>query len=64
MANIIEKIFRIDKRILNKYKKEARNVVKLADKMAALSDDELRGKTEEFRQKLKEGKTLNDINKL
>jgi preprotein translocase subunit SecA len=61
MANIIEKLFRIDKRILNKYKREAKNVVKLADKMAAMSDDELRGKTEEFKQKLKEGKTLNDI---
>lgn len=61
MGNFIEKLFRVDERILKKYKKEAKNVTKLADKMAALSDDQLRAKTDEFRKRLKEGETLKDI---
>jgi preprotein translocase subunit SecA len=61
MANIIEKIFRVDQRVLNKYRKEAHRVTALADKMAALSDDELKAKTAEFKARLKKGETLEDI---
>ena len=31
------------------------------DEMMALSDDELRGKTDEFKERLGEGETLDDI---
>jgi len=61
MANIIEKIFRIDQRILKKYKKEAKKVLALADAMKALPDDQLRAKTAEFRERLKNGESLSDI---
>ena len=61
MSNVIEKIFRIDQRILKKYRKEAKNVLALAKDMEALSDDQLRAKTIEFKERLKNGETLKDI---
>ena len=61
MANFIEKLFRIDARILKKYDKEADKVLALEDQMKALSDDELKAKTPYFQQQLKDGKTLEDI---
>ena len=49
-------------------KKEVKKVEKIADKVdaledwaAAFSDDELRGKTEEFKGRLKDGETLDDL---
>ena len=50
-----------DKHALRKYGKIADQVLALEDKMKALSDDDLRGKTEYFRDLLAHGKTLNDI---
>ena len=50
-----------DKRMLKKYTKEAEKVVALESKMAAMSDEELRAKTEEFKGLLAKGKTLDDI---
>ena len=61
MSNIISKIFRVDQRILNKYKKQAKKVMALADEMAALNDDQLKHKTIEFRERLAKGETLEDI---
>ncbi len=61
MSNVISKLFRVDQRILNKYKKQAKKVMALESKMAALSDDELKHKTVEFRERLKNGETLEDI---
>ena len=61
MGNVIEKIFRVDQRILKKYVKEAKKVMALADTMKALTDDQLRDKTKEFKDRLKKGQTLNDI---
>lgn len=61
MANIINKIFRVDKRILNKYRKQAKKVLELEPKMRALTDDELKAKTPEFKERLSKGETLNDI---
>jgi len=61
MANIVNKIFRVDQRILGKYKKQAKKVMALADEMAALSDDALKAKTQEFKQRLHDGQTLEDI---
>ena len=49
-------------------KKEVKKVEKIADKVDALeswaaefTDDELRGKTDEFRQRIKDGETLDDL---
>lgn len=50
-----------DKRALKKYEKEANKVMALEQTMAALSDEELRGKTQYFKDLLANGKTLDDI---
>ncbi len=61
MSNIIEKIFRIDQRILKKYSKQADKVIALEGEMSKLTDEELRAKTPYFKKLLSEGKTLEDI---
>ena len=50
-----------DKRLLKKYDCEADKVMALEETMKALSDDELRAKTEYFKGLLANGKTLDDI---
>ena len=50
-----------DKRLLKKYDREADKVMALEETMKALSDDELRAKTEYFKGLLASGKTLDDI---
>ncbi len=61
MSNFIEKLFRVDERILKKYKKEAKLVDGFAEAMSKLSDEQLKAKTNEFRERLKKGETLKDI---
>ncbi|MCQ2792774.1 MAG: preprotein translocase subunit SecA, partial [Bacilli bacterium] len=61
MANFIEKIFRFDQRAVKHYEKQAEKVLSFENAMKALSDEQLRAKTEEFKKQLKEGKTLEDI---
>jgi preprotein translocase subunit SecA len=61
MANFIEKIFRFDQRILKKYYRESEKVLAYEQEMAAKSDDELRAKTDEFRQRLSNGETTQAI---
>ncbi|MDY4849235.1 MAG: preprotein translocase subunit SecA [Bacilli bacterium] len=50
-----------DRRAIKKYSREADKVIAYEDKMRALSDDELRGKTLYFRERLAKGETLDDI---
>ncbi len=50
-----------DRRAIKKYSKEADKVLAYEKTMAALSDDELRAKTDYFRGLLANGKTLDDI---
>ena len=50
-----------DNRALRKYERIANQVLKLEDTMKALSDEELKAKTPYFRELLKNGKTLSDI---
>ena len=50
-----------DKRALKKFDKEADKVMALEETMKALSDDELRAKTDYFKAQLADGKTLDDI---
>lgn len=46
---------------LQKYKKTAHKVDSLAEKMKNLTDEELRMKTDEFKERLEKGETLNSI---
>ena len=48
-------------RIVKKYFRVAEQVTELEDSVVNLSDDELRAKTEEFKQRLQEDETLDDI---
>ena len=50
-----------DRRAIKKYSREADKVLAYEKKMAALSDDELRAKTDYFKDLLANGKTLDDI---
>ena len=46
---------------MKKYEAKANEIVALENTMAALSDEELKAKTVEFRERLKKGETLDDI---
>lgn len=48
-------------RVVKKYFRVAEQVTALEDSVVNLSDDELRAKTEEFKQRLKDDETLDDI---
>jgi len=61
MGTIIDKIFRVDKRILKKYARQAKKVDALAEEMKGLSDEQLRAKTPYFKERLKNGEKLDDI---
>ena len=61
MANIIKKLYNADKRELKKFEKYAEKVEALSDEYGKLSDDELKAKTPEFRERLQQGETLDDI---
>jgi len=56
-----ERLFNNDKRILQDVEKAVRPVDALKDEMAALSDEQLKAKTAEFRERLANGETLDDI---
>jgi len=60
-SNFIEKLFRLEEREIGRYSREADQVLVLEEKISALTDDELRAKTVEFREALKNGKTIADI---
>lgn len=57
----LEKLLRIDARMLKKIWKQAHKVLAYEKEIARLSDDELKAKTPYFRGLLAEGKTLEDI---
>ena len=61
MANFIEKLFRVDARVLKKYSREADKVIAYEKEMRALTDDELRAKTPYFKELLQNGATLEQI---
>ena len=58
MPNIIEKLFRVDARVLKKYEREADKVIAYEAQMRALTDEELKAKTNYFRDLLSKGATL------
>ena len=61
MANILKKIYDNDRRELKKFEKLATKVESLGDEYEKVSDEQLQAKTPEFRKRLKNGETLDDI---
>ena len=61
MLGILNKVFDPNKRALNRYEKMANSIMALESKMIGLSDEELRAKTEEFKERLAKGETLDDL---
>lgn len=61
MIKSVSKIFDESRRELKKMKVIAQKIDALDSQMTALSDDELKAKTQEFRNRLSNGETLNDL---
>lgn len=61
MANFLRKIVDSDKRELKKFDAIASRVEALADEYSAKTDDELKAMTPKFKERLKNGETLDDI---
>ena len=62
MPVVIDKVLRAGEgRILRRLKRIAGQVNSIEEEFAALSDAELRGMTEQFRKRLAEGETLDDL---
>ena len=61
MANILRTIIENDKGELRKLEKMANKVIAYSDQMAALSDEELKAKTDELKQRYQNGESLDDL---
>ncbi len=57
----LDKLFRFDQRALKKIEKQSLKVLAYEEEMANKTDDELRAKTVEFKERLNAGATLEDI---
>ncbi|MDO4198752.1 MAG: preprotein translocase subunit SecA [Erysipelotrichaceae bacterium] len=57
----LDKLFNSDKKILDNVEKAVRPVEALAEKMATLTDEQLKEKTAEFKQRIADGATLDDV---
>ena len=58
---LFKKLFDHEYKQLESFKKQADKIIALDEEMGKLSDEELKGKTEEFKNRLKNGETLEDI---
>lgn len=61
MANFLKTLIENDKKEIKRLDQMATKIEALADQMSALSDAELRGKTDEFRQRYQNGETLDEL---
>ena len=61
MANILNKIFDFNKKEVKKLEKIADKVEAFAGQMEALSDDALKAKTEEFKERYAKGRNGRSI---
>jgi preprotein translocase subunit SecA len=61
MANILTSLFNFDKKRVKELETIARKVDAYKEQMAALDDDDLKEKTNEFKERLNKGETLNDL---
>ena len=58
---LIDRLFNTDKKILNEVEKLVKPTESYSKQMEALSDEELKAKTAEFKNRLQNGETLDDI---
>ena len=58
---LLDKIFRFDQKALKKIEKQSLKVLAYEEEMAAKTDEELKAKTFEFKERLAKGETLEDI---
>ena len=61
MANLLKTIIENDKGELRRLEKMADKVLKYEDEMAAMTDEQLQAKTEEFKQRYQNGETLDEL---
>ena len=61
MVNILKKLYNNDKRELKKFEKIASKVEDHAEEYGQLSDEELQAKTPEFRDRIKNGESLDSL---
>ncbi|MGG1690701.1 preprotein translocase subunit SecA [Heyndrickxia ginsengihumi] len=61
MVAFLDKVFDANKREIKRLEKKANQIESLAADMEKLSDDQLRQKTEEFKQRYQNGETLDDL---
>ena len=59
--NFFKKIFDHEYKELESFKVKANEIIALEDEYSKLSDEELKAKTNEFKERLKNGETLEDI---
>ena len=59
--SFLRKLLDSEYKELKKFENIANEIVKLEDKYATLSDEALKHKTEEFKERLALGESLNDI---
>ena len=59
--SIIGDLFNQDKKVLKEVESKIQPILSLENQMASLSDEELKNKTVEFRNRLNNGETLDDI---
>ena len=61
MANLLKTIIENDKGELRRLEKMADKVLRYEDEMATLTDEQLKAKTEEFKQRYQNGETLDQL---
>ncbi|KIL23902.1 hypothetical protein C2W58_01203 [Bacillus pumilus] len=61
MLGILNKVFDPTKRTISKYEKKANEIEALAQDFEKLSDEALRNKTNEFKEKLEKGQSVDDL---
>ena len=58
---ILKKLFDHEYKELEKFKKQAEEIDKLDDQMSKLSDKQLQAKTDEFKKRIEDGETVEDV---
>lgn len=61
MLGILNKVFDFNKRALNRYEKMADQIDALSGQMSGLSDEQLKAKTEEFKGRVANGESLDNL---
>ncbi|MBO9129946.1 preprotein translocase subunit SecA [Bacillus sp. 165] len=61
MLGMIKKVFDTNQRQLNRMQKQVEEIEALGPEMEKLTDEQLRAKTEEFKERLAKGETVDDL---